>query len=424
MHSHDFVIVTLQLACMLGCALACGQLMSRLGQPAVLGEMFGGILLGPTVLGMLWPDAFAWLFPAGGTADTVRNGVIKLGMIFFLFLIGLEINFADIRRHGWSALLIGLAGTLVPMACGVAVVYLLPGLWAIERPSQRLAYALFIGVCMANTANPVLARILLDLGLLRKNFGAVLLTATVVDDLVAWGTLMLVIGQFKTQEIALPGSSAAAAMLFAIVCLVGVLLVGRHIGVPLVRRSSAWLNGSAGPIAVISLMVLAAAALSETLGVHAFLGPFVLGIALASTSEESKPAYEVIRNFSLGFFVPIYFVSMGLTANFVTDFQAVLVAVLLFTACISKTLSAYAGARLSGIDNRTSWAIGFGMNARGAVGIILAGIGLENGVIDHPTYVALVIMCLVTSLMAGPLMRMFLAPAQAVSSAPAESVVA
>ena len=134
----------------------------------------------------------------------------------------------------------------------------------------------------------------------------------------------------------------------------------------------------------------------------------MLGIALAGTSKERHDAYDVIQSFSLGFLVPIYFVSMGLTANFVNDFQPALTAVLLLLACISKTLSAYAGARLSGMGNRTSWAIGFGMNARGAVGIVLAGIGLDNGVIDHATYVALVIMSLVTSLMAGPLMRLFL----------------
>jgi Kef-type K+ transport system membrane component KefB len=424
MHSADFTILTLQFAAMLACALAGGQLMRRLGQPAVLGEMAGGIVLGPTVFGMLWPDAYDWLFPSEGVTGALRGGLIKVGMLFFLFLVGLEIQFADLRRHGWNALLIGLCGTLVPLICGVAVVYWLPGVWSIADPSQRLVYSLFIGISMANTANPVLARILYDLGLLKKSFGTLVLTATVVDDLIAWGVLLLVIGQYNAPQV--HGTPMPVVFDFALIVLflAGILILGRCIGAPLVKQSHAWLNGAAGAIAVIAVLVLVSAAISEALGIHGYLGPFVLGIALASTARERQDAYGMIHQFSLGFFVPIYFVSMGLTANFFTNFMPALVAVVIVTACVSKTLSVYAGARLGGLSNRTSWAVGFGMNARGATGIILAGIGLENAMIDHPTYVALVIMCLVTSLIAGPLMRNLLWPAEEVSPATAESISA
>src|SRR5262245_10969121 len=141
MSPADFTTLALQLGVMLVCGVACGQLMARLKQPAVLGEMIGGILLGPTVLGMLWPDAYGWLFPAAGAAAGVRNAVVKLGMLFFLFLVGLEINFADLRKHGWGAILIGLAGTLIPLGCGVAIVYLFPDIWGIENESLRFAFA-------------------------------------------------------------------------------------------------------------------------------------------------------------------------------------------------------------------------------------------------------------------------------------------
>jgi Kef-type K+ transport system membrane component KefB len=409
MSPDEFVTLVLQLGVMLVCAVVCGQLMARLKQPAVLGEMVGGILLGPTVFGMLCPAAYHWLFPAAGLATGVRGGAIKLGMLFFLFLVGLEINLADIRRHGWGAILIGLTGTLIPLGCGMAIVYLVPSVWGLQSESLRFAFALFIGASMANTANPVLARILYDLGLLKKDFGALLLTATVVDDLVAWSVLVFVVGQFQPQA-ASQGAVADvfSGLLLVAACLGGIVLVGSTLGPPLLRFSHRLLSRQSGVIAVAAVLVLATAAASEALGIHAFLGPFFLGIALSSTAKEHRAAYEVIHQFALGFFVPIYFVSMGLTADFAVHFKLDLVLLILLTACVSKALSAYAGARLASLDNRSSWAIAAGMNARGATGLILAGIGLENRVIGEPTYVALVVMCLVTSLIAGPLMKLFL----------------
>jgi Kef-type K+ transport system membrane component KefB len=407
----DFVTLALQLGVMLVCGVACGQLMARLKQPAVLGEMIGGILLGPTVFGMLFPAGYGGLFPADGIAADLRGGMIKLGMLFFLFLVGLEINLADVRRHGWGAIVIGLTGTLIPLGCGVAIVYLFPGIWGVTNESLRFAFALFIGASMANTANPVLARILYDLGLLKKDFGALLLTATVVDDLVAWSVLVFVVGQFQSQ----PSDPAAASgivsgLLAVAACLAAIVALGSLLGPLLLRQGQRMLSRQSGVIAVVAALVLATAAASESLGIHAFLGPFFLGIALSSTAQEHRRAYDVMHQFALGFFVPIYFVSMGLTANFVEHFEPFLVLVILLTAVVSKTVSAYAGARLARLDNRTSWAIAWGMNARGATGLILAGIGLENKIISQPTYVALVIMCLITSLMAGPLMKACLPP--------------
>lgn len=409
MSSTEFVTLLLQLGTMLVCGVVCGQIMARIRQPAVLGEMIGGILLGPTLFGMLVPAAYHWLFPATGLAAAVRGGTIKLGMLFFLFLVGLEINLADIRRHGWGALLIGLTATLIPLGCGIAIVYLFPHLWALQNESLRFAFALFIGASMANTANPVLARILYDLGLLKKDFGALLLTATVVDDLVAWSVLVFVVGQFQPR--AAEGGAAAdvfSGLLLAAACLGVIVLLGSTLGPPLLQYSHRLLSRQSGVIAVTAALVLATAAASESLGIHAFLGPFFLGISLSSTSKEHHEAYQVIHQFALGFLVPIYFVSMGLTADFFAHFKLDLVLVILLTACVSKALSAYAGARLAKLDNRTSWAIAAGMNARGATGLIMAGIGLENGILVEATYVALVIMCLVTSLIAGPLMKLFL----------------
>ncbi|MBI2826872.1 MAG: cation:proton antiporter [Planctomycetia bacterium] len=403
MTSHEFVRLLVELSVMLACALAGGRLMRRFRQPAVLGEMLAGIVLGPTIVGAFAPEWQERLFSEAGTAADVRDGVIKLGMLFFLFVVGLEIDLTQLWKHGWTAFLIGTIGTAVPLASGVALAYALP---ASMLPCHVpvLPFGLFLGACLANSANPVLARILLDLGLLRQNIGAVLMTATVVDDLVGWSLLAIILGNFDGDGNVSAGRAAITSVLVVVGVFVALLFVGRFVAMPLLRRArqGAW---PVGFIGVAVVLILLSAAVAEYLGIHAFLGPFLLGLALAPTPKERHEAYEVLNHFALSFFVPVYFVSMGLHSDFIKNFDAAWVASILLAACASKIASTFAAARMAGLDARTSLAVGFGMNARGATGIILAGVGLENHVIDQPVYVALVIMALATSLAAGPLMK-------------------
>ncbi|HWA97728.1 MAG TPA: cation:proton antiporter, partial [Pirellulales bacterium] len=198
MTSRDFLVLGVQLVVMLVTALALGRVARRFGQPTVLGEMFGGIVLGPTLLGALVPEWHALLFPAGTAAAAVRASIVKFGMLLFLFIVGLEIDLRQLRRNGLAALSIGAIGSLLPLAAGVGAVYLAPDLWHAPADEHRLSYALFVGACMANSANPVLGRILLDLGLLSERIGAVLMSATVIDDLIAWLVLPIVFADFAT----------------------------------------------------------------------------------------------------------------------------------------------------------------------------------------------------------------------------------
>lgn len=416
MSGKPLIIFTVEIALMLASAIACGYVMRRLRQPAVLGEMLGGILLGPTIFGALWPDWQPLLFPTTGPVAFARDGTVKLGMLLFLFMVGLDIDLASLRRHGLTALLVGTLGTIVPLGAGMALVYLLPDLFALPTGVSRMSMALFIGAALANSANPVLARILMDLGLLKDKLGTVLMAATVIDDLMCWSLLAVVSGQMSQNS----GIDAAHvptvgdSMLLGFAVVFGFFLVtlvlGRWVATPLLRETRHRLPWPAGFIGTAIVLLLGAAAAAEACKIHAFLGPFLLGISLAPTSAERREAYDVMNRFVSSFFVPIYFVSMGLTSNFLSEFEPKLVAAIFVVACVSKIFSAYGAARLSGLDSRTSWAVGCGMNARGAVGIILAGVGLESGVIGHPAYVALVLMALVTSMMAAPLMKFFLAP--------------
>jgi Kef-type K+ transport system membrane component KefB len=297
----------------------------------------------------------------------------------------------------------------VPIGAGVALCYAIPrGFWGPAVEDHFFAFALFIGMNLANSANPVLARILMDLGLLNGGIGTLCMTATIVDDLVNWTLFAIVL-----SEIAPSGQATATSlpMSIGLVILVFILIlgVGRWLG----PRGLRWLRGRvawpSGFIAVTALVVLVAASITEGLGIHAFLGAFLIGAALGGQGDEHREAHDVITHFALSFFAPIYFISMGMTTNFIANFDWRLVLVILAVALASKLLGVLLGARAAGMPiDRDAWAIAFGLNARGATGIILAGVGRAAGVIDDRIFVAVVVMALITSILAGPAMSSLL----------------
>lgn len=404
---------------MLAVAMVLGQVMRRLRQPAVLGEMLGGILLGPTILGMLAPGAFAWLFDSSPTVDAVRDASIKLGMLFFLFIAGFEVDLSDLRRMGTRAVVIGLVGTLLPIALGVGLVYAIPrGFWGPAVQEHFLSFALFIGMNLANSANPVIARILMDLGLLKSEIGATIMTATIVDDLVNWTLFAIIL-----NDIAPSGAAGATSLPMSILLVLAffavVLGAGRWLapfGVRLARRFLSWPTGL---ISATTVMILLCAAVAESLGIHAFLGAFLVGAALSGgDAADRQSAHDIVSKFALGYFAPLYFVSMGLNANFITSFDLALVALILAAALISKMAGVLLGAWMARMPiTRETVAIAVGLNARGATGIILAGVGLSNGVIDERIFVAVMVMCLITSLIAGPGMSALLKNNRTIGSA-------
>lgn len=409
MTSLEFVKFALQISVMLGFALLFGQFMRRIKQPPVLGEMIGGIILGPTIFGLLMPGLFEWLFESSVNVVVVRDTSIKLGMLFFLFIAGLETNIADLKRLGWKAILIGLVGTLTPVAAGVALVYALPrDFWGEAVQPNFFAFALFVGMNLANSANPVLARILMDLGLLNSRIGTMCMSATIVDDLVNWTLFAIILSDISpsgsTNATSLPVSVALVALAFILI-----LVVGRWIGPHAMHWIKGYVAWPSGFITVTAMVILLAASITESLGIHAFLGAFLIGTALGGQGDEHQEAHEVIMHFALSFFAPIYFVSMGMTTNYITNFDWQLVLIILAVALVSKLFGVLLGARIAGMPiDRNTWAIAFGLNARGATGIILAGVGQATGVIDDRIFVAIVVMALLTSIMAGPMMTWLL----------------
>jgi Kef-type K+ transport system membrane component KefB len=410
--SADFVLFTLQITIMLACAVAGGHVMRRLGQPAVIGEMIGGILLGPTLFGAVAPGLWQGVFNASASVSVARDAAIKLGMLFFLFVAGLEVNVSDLRRLGRRAAFIGLVGTLLPILAGVALVYAIPdSFWGPLAETHRLALALFIGMNLANSANPVIARVLMDLGLLNKDFGTLVMTATVVDDLINWTLFAIVLGQIAPTTATGMASGADLGTGIALVLLfcASVLVAGRLLGPSVLHWLRTRVSWPASFIMSTTVAVLVASMIAEKLGVHAFLGAFLVGASLGGLEEERHQAHDAIAHFALSFFAPIYFVSMGMSTDFVAHFDGLLVLLVVAVACLSKLGSVLLGARLAGMrPDRETWAIAFALNARGATGIILAGVGREHGVIDDRLFVAMVVMAILTSLLSGPAIRALL----------------
>ena len=408
MNTQDFVKLALQLTTMLGFAVLFGEIVRRFRQPAVVGEMIGGIVLGPTIFGWLAPSLYEWLFLSSANVTVVREAATKLGMLFFLFYAGLEVNLSDLKTLGRRAVLIGIIGTLLPIAAGVALVYALPrAFWGPAVQEHFLSFALFIGMNLANSANPVIARILMELRLLDRPIGALIMSATIVDDLVNWTLFAMILGDIAPSSQAASGSLVFSALLVGLLFVV-VLGVGRWLGPPALRWVQPHVAWPSGYIAVTALFVLLASSASEALGVHAFLGAFLIGAALGEARDKHRDAHDVIGQFVTSF-APVFFVSMGMSANFITAFDPLLVALILAVACVSKVGAVLAGAKAAGMSvDREVWAIAFGLNARGATGIILAGVGLANGVIDARLFVAIVFMAVVTSIMAGPMMSRLL----------------
>jgi Kef-type K+ transport system membrane component KefB len=396
----------LQIGGMLTVALVFGQVARRLHQPAVLGELIGGILLGPTVFGAFAPNTYAWLFPTAGTVSTGREAVINLGMLFFLFVAGLEVNLTHLQRRGWSVFLTSISGIVAPFGLGFGFVVLLPDLWGPQAKNNGLMFAVFMGTALSISALPVIARILMDLDLIKQELGVVVMAAATINDLIGWSLFAVILSNFT------PAGRPDRNLLVTIGLVLGlsglILGVGHWASQRPLRWLQSHLTWPGSFLVVMAILVLVAATAAEAIGIHAIFGAFLVGVALAQSSEEWNQTHEVIYQFAVSFFAPIYFVSIGLAANFAANFDLQLVLVILLVACVGKICGAAFGAWVGGMPLKAALAVGFGMNARGAMEMILASVALDYQLIDQRTFVALIVMALVTTILSGPMMQRLL----------------
>jgi Kef-type K+ transport system membrane component KefB len=398
----DMVIFFLEIAVMLFISLLCGQLMSRLRLPTVFGELFGGIFLGPTVWGWLSPDTFHWLFPTSGAVFQGRDALIQICMLFFLFAAGLEMNLSLAKKRVTNIVWASLMGIVVPFVLGFSMVVLFPDLWIGHFEVETLLFATFMGTALSISALPVIVRILMDLDLMNTDMGMIITGAATINDLVGWSLFAFILSNLTPESII----NIPPYMTFILVFLLFafMLTIGRALAQKALKWLKSYMPWPGAFLGITTILILLAAACAEVIGIHAVFGAFLVGLAFSQNLGERDEAHEMVYQFVMYFFAPLYFVSIGLRANFVASFDLTLVLVVLLVACIGKVLGVTLGLRISKMPWRQSAVIGFGLNARGAMEMILATIARDAGIIDDRLFVALVIMALITCVLSGPIM--------------------
>jgi Kef-type K+ transport system membrane component KefB/mannitol/fructose-specific phosphotransferase system IIA component (Ntr-type) len=399
---HDVMTMFMALATLLGCAKLAAELMQKVGQPPILGEISVGIFLGPTVLGHYRPHIYQTLFPTTGPMPIVLDTVTTLGVVFFLLTAGLEIDLRSIFRQGKSALLVSFFGVIFPFAAGFLAAEFFPRYMGAEAGADPLIFALFVGTALSISALPVIAKILMDLNLLRTEMGTVIISSAMFDDLVGWILFSFVLGMMHPPA----GGSISDGVkhtIVLVVLFVGITLtLGRWLIdkiLPILQAHTTWPGGVLG---FIFTLTMAGAAFTEYAGIHAVFGAFIIGIAIGESGHLRQRTSQHIHQIVTNVFAPFFFASIGLRTNFVSNFNLGLTLTVIGVACVGKLLGAGWGARLGGMDRTSSLAVGLAMNARGAMEIILGILALQAGLIRENMFVAMVIMALFTSLMSAP----------------------
>ncbi|YCK40892.1 cation:proton antiporter [Actinomadura sp. ATCC 39365] len=394
--AHELLVFMLQLGLLLGLAVLLGRLAVRLRMPAIVGELTVGVLLGPSLLNHLAP---ALKF----TQLHLLDAVGQVGVLLLVAITGIQLDFGLVRRRGATAVKVSVAGLVVPLGLGVAAGFLLPASLLVEGTSVTV-FALFLGVATCVSAIPVIAKTLTDMKLLHRDVGQLCLTAGMVDDAFGWFMLSVVSAMattgVRTGQIVLSLVYLAALVPFA-------LWVGR----PLVRWTmrAATRSDEPGPaVAVAVVLVLLAAAGTHALGLEAILGAFVCGALIGRSGHADAAWLAPLRTIVLSVLAPLFFATAGLRMDLTLLARPEVLAAagaVLGVAIVGKFLGAYLGALLSRLSAWEAFALGAGMNARGVIEVIVAMVGLRIGIIDTAMYTIVIVVAIVTSLMAPPILR-------------------
>jgi Kef-type K+ transport system membrane component KefB len=403
-----------QLILIVVAARFCGACAQRAGQPAVVGEMTAGILLGPSLLGRLAPGAFHFVFPSSSLG--MLRVLSQIGVCLFMFIVGMDLDLGELRRQARTAVLVSQVSILFPYLLGMAAsLFLFPTLAAAHTTFP--AFALFIGISMSITAFPVLARILEERGLTRTPLGSTALACAAADDVTAWTVLAFVVA------IAKAGSLAGSFFRLGLVLLfVGLMWLGvrprlpRWLGHAALQRPGAWpsphLEPSApggGVMAGVLVLLFASALATDVIGIHALFGAFLAGVIMPRRGTLREVLKERLEHFSSIFLLPVFFAFTGLRTQvgLLNDFNAWLVCLgLILLATVGKLGGATLTARLTGVNWADAFALGTLLNTRGLVELIALNIGYDLGILSPPMFTMLVIMALVTTGMTGPLLNL------------------
>jgi Kef-type K+ transport system membrane component KefB len=375
---------------------ATGIVFRRLGQTAVIGEMFAGVLLGPSLLGRLSPSLEAQLFPPASLPPL--HLISQLGVVLFMFVVGMEVDIVQLRRRARATLVISNVGIVVPFALGVLLSAYLHGDYA-PTGVPFLTFALFTGIAMSITAFPVLARIIAERGLNGTELGNTAIGCAAIDDVTAWCLLALVLAIGRGGGFSEPFVAITLAAIVALIALKGV------------RPRAARIFGSTGAAVAppgvlmpVLLFVFAVALSTEAIGVHALFGAFIAGLAVAGAEPLREPVRRAIEPLTTAVLLPLFFAYSGLRTEvgLLSSDGWLACGLIILVAVAGKFGAITAAARLQGMPWSESLALGALMNTRGLMELVVLNIGYDLGILSPTMYTMMVIMALTTTCMAGP----------------------
>lgn len=378
-----------------------GYLFRKAGQPSVMGEVLGGLVLGPSVLGALFPETMAMVFPKESLS--FLKTIAEIGITLYLFVMGLEIDLPRLKQSAKSAFSVSLTSICLPFALGIWLAhsihseYAPPGIGFIE-------FALFVGVSLSITAFPVLARILSDSPLHKTKLGDLALTCAAIDDVVAWCLVAVVTGILSSSL-----TGAGFTIILTIAYIGFMMFVARPLIanlLPRLERDSERLPQALLAVAVLG--ALASAAITDLIGIHAFFGAFLFGAVIPHESLIARDIRDRLQDFVAILFLPAFFALTGLKTQvgLIQGSHLWICLTIIGLAILGKFGGAFIGAKISGNTNRDATILGLLMNTRGLVELIVLNIGLSVGILTPTLFTMLVIMALVTTFMTGPLLKL------------------
>jgi K+:H+ antiporter len=398
---RPLALLIIQLLVIVLATQAVGSLATLLGQPAVIGEIAAGLLLGPSLVGQIWPAGFAFLFPES-SLDILRL-LSQLGVILFMFSVGLAVDVAHLRQRAPIAIAVSHFSIVVPFVLGVvAALALFPRYSPAGVPFH--AFALFMGIALSITAFPVLARVIEERGLSKTPLGTTALACAAVDDVTAWSLLAMVVTLVTAGGV----GGTLAFMVMALAVFVAVMVWGVR---PWLGR---WFEDSRAPLsrgqtAHVLVVLLGAALLTEVIGIHALFGAFLAGAIMPPGQELRQQLRERLESLSSVFLLPIFFAYTGLRTEIglLNDAMSWVVCVgIILTAIAGKLVGSMLAARWSGSTWHDAFVLGALMNTRGLMELVALNVGYDLGILSPHMFTMLVVMALVTTVMTGPLIEL------------------
>lgn len=409
---HELLVFWVQLLVLVSVAHAFGWAMRRIGLPSVIGQLLAGLVLGPSIFGEIWPTGFDWFLPTsdGEIQSAALLAVAWIGIALLLVVTGFETDLALIRKLGRPAALVTAGSLLVPLAAGIGVGYLLPDAF-VGDPTDRITFALFVALSLSVSSLAVVAKILSEMGLMRRDFGQITVAAGMANDVVGWMLLGVFTGLAAASATEGEGGGALDIVFTVVGMLVFVILamtVGQHVVDWALRKVRSHGSNVSGALTIAIVCTLLFGVITQWLGVEAVLGAFVAGMVLHRSRFQQPEVFHRIEGLTLAFFAPVFFATAGLRLDLTTlnSGEALFWALVVIVAAIFfKFVGAYAGARQARLSHRAGLALGAGLNARGALEIVVGTVALTLGVFNTTSFTVIVLLPVVTSVFASVALR-------------------